>query len=161
MANRIAPRRHHHSQRFANHAGGVCDLSMDWSHKFGEGERRASNNRVTIKRVPTSTIMATALGLTAASHRINAMAMSAKLSRPTISAGEGVLRLTITTTEMREKAPANTIGFSRLAGRKWTCASARMDFARVNGMERIASQRQASAARGLAFGHNAAARNNT
>src|SRR5438445_8787557 len=78
-----------------------------------------------------------------------------------IGSGEAVLRPTITTTEMREKAPANTIGFSRLAGRKWTCASARMDFARVNGMERIASQRQATAARGLAFGHNAAARNNT
>src|SRR5437870_781891 len=81
MANRIAPRRHHQSQRFANHVAGVCDLSMDWSHKFGQVARRASNNRVTMTRVPASTTMATALGLTAASHRIKAMVMSAKLSR--------------------------------------------------------------------------------
>src|SRR5205814_4965181 len=112
-ANRSAPRKHHHSQRFANNPGEASDLSMDWSHKFGEGARRASNNRVTITRVPTSTTMATAVGLIAASHRINAMVMSAKLRRHPplpIGWGEGVLRATITTTEMREKAPANTIG---------------------------------------------------
>src|SRR5438552_3304450 len=55
MPTKIAPRRHHHSQGLANHAADVCDLSMEWSHKFGEGARRASNNRVTITRVPTST----------------------------------------------------------------------------------------------------------
>src|SRR5437016_5220564 len=116
MPTRIAVSTDHQSQRFVYHGPAPSDLIMDWSHRFGEAARRERSKAPTTRIVPNNTTRAMALGLTAASHKIAALAAAAKANflpeRP------AWLKETMITTAISANAPANTIGFSRFGGRK-------------------------------------------
>src|SRR5258708_3526135 len=116
MPTRIVPSNAHHSHRLEYQPGGWPTSSIERSQRFASGRRRATSKGSTKPTVLANNINAIAEGLTAEIHSIKAIANPATGNA---IFWRGLLNAYISTREIRPYAPANTIGFSRFAGRKW------------------------------------------
>src|SRR5213596_2496680 len=116
MPTRIPPSSAHQSQRLAYHPSGWLLDNIERSHKLASGLLRVSINGRTRAAMAPRRMRAIALGLKVASQSTKAVAIPAN-TRVTGDV-RGELKAIMKTREIRAHVPPNTIGFSRLAGRK-------------------------------------------
>src|SRR5579859_1909464 len=116
MPTSIAPSKAHQSQRLAYQPRGWPLANMERSHKAGSGLRRVTISGRTRATMDTKRISAIALGLIVANQ--SAKALSAEAENRITGDAFSKLKAIMNTSEMTPQVPANTIGFSRFAGRK-------------------------------------------